>query len=150
MNRRQSITLHDIVRMNPVAKEHYFQIRSGTAKGKELSSILDQCEQTNPHTASFSLPEKDNIIKYDPLLLAESLIILEEEQEEDTTAGEVDNKDGSPSLPQAIPISARRVSIGGEGTKTVSISESSLRKKSAIDQHERIVAELQKMGFMVL
>lgn len=155
MSRRRSITLHDIVRMNPVAKEHYAQIRGS-------SQAMDICGEEKPSTASFVHPEVGGInIEYDPLLLAESLVILEEEEGEqddldpgiDRLGKLAESKDDAPLLPKAVPLSTRRVSIGGAGTKIVTLSDSSVRsvrKKSAIDEHERIVAELEKMGFMVL
>ncbi len=150
MSRRRSITLHDIVRMNPVAKEHYNQIRDHS-KGNR-GQILDSVGEDQPSTATFVHPEEADVtIEYDPLLLAESLILLEEDDENEESKEErkEDFKDDEPLLPEAVPMSARKAQISGT-PKIISIKEVSKRKKSAIDEHERVVDALLKMGIQIL
>ena len=145
MNRRASVTLHDIVRMNPVAKEHYQEIRRNSKF--IANSMQNSNSEITPQVATFVHPEEENVkIEYDPLLLAESLVLLEEQEEENE---EVDNQKAI--LPVATPLPVRKDSIRNQiKSAPMGTDSDSMRRKSAIDEHERVVHALLKMGVQIL
>jgi hypothetical protein len=133
--------------MDPVAKDHYDSIRKG--KGF-LNTIRDDDEEYDEEQkiceATF-IADDNTKLSYDPLLLAESLLIVEDEHG-DSSESKSEEKREPGVLPVAVPTITRRMSVAG-GIKVVKVPHSE-RKMSAIEEHERVVNELKKMGLFIM
>jgi hypothetical protein len=140
MNRRASIQIKEIVFTDPIAKEHYERMRVS----KENVAIPVVPENAFDGTTAV-FKEAGCEFEYNPLLLAESLALIEEVDEEDEE-----------KLPRAVQMDLsqkRRQSVAmavesiAAATHADPIKE---RKASAIDEHNRIVSILEGMGILVL
>ena len=147
--RRGSVTLHDLVMMDPVAKDHYDSIRKG--KGF-LNTIRDDDDEEYDNEekiceATFIVDDNTKL-SYDPLLLAESLLIVEDVHCDSSNESKCEEKrEPSAALPVAVPTVTRRMSVVG-GMKVVKVPNSE-RKMSAIEEHERVVNELKRLGLFM-
>ena len=144
MNRRRTVTLHDIVIMDKAASSHYQHLHEDpSCVGKSQKSL------------SSKWTDGYHEIEYDPLLLAESLIILEE-YDKNEEKEEKEEKEGTMS---PIPVASllteakeaqrvtRRVSVCNKEVKNIQIPNTE-RKKSAIEEHERVMDALRKCGLL--
>lgn len=138
MNRRASIQIKEIVFTDPIAKEHYERMRVTKENISTPTKVSDNSVVTQ--TAVFK--EAGCEFEYNPLLLAESLALIEE----------VDEEDGE-KLPQAELMHKRRqsVAIAAESVSSATYADPAReRKASAIDEHNRIVSILEGMGILVI
>ena len=135
MHRRGTVTLHDLVTMDETAKKHYQRLQDNPTSRDEALA---------PRSATWLSEDGHHEIEYDPLLLAESLVLLEEHEEKEDTV--------SPMSPMPVashvPTVTRRVSVSGKPPKAIVIPDVE-RKKSAIDEHERVMEAMRKLGLCV-
>ena len=138
MNRRGTVTLHDIVIMNKTANDHYLRLQDKACSG-EVSQ--------KPSTAKWT--DGYHEIEYDPLLLAESLVILEECDEKEDKEGTMSPMPVASRLTEAEKAQtvSRRVSVCSKQVKEIRIPDIE-RKKSAIEEHERVMDALRKCGLL--
>ena len=143
MNRRGTVTLHDMILMDPTAKSHYLRLHELKADKKDSKMPVES--SISPMQSKWTDEDSGNTIEYDPLLLAESMVLLEE----DDDFGE-EKKDEMNPIPLAPPVSTitRRVSVCGKTIKAIKIPKHCTRKNSALDEHERVVDALKSIGLL--
>ncbi len=141
MNRRNSIRLHDIVLIDPKSKEYYERLKSKTGATAlrdpdvpvpELREILN-IPMANGKTVS---------LECDPLLLAEFLVLQEDEISEKDCGEKVSFLSSSSSTTYGDD---KMVS----STFAASSKSAKDRKKSAIDEHQRIREALELCGVLL-
>jgi hypothetical protein len=141
MNRRNSIRLHDIVLTDPKSKDHYDRLKSksGAAALRDPDfPILESRE-----TLTFPMPNGKTVsLECDPLLLAEFLVLQEDENSEKDCGEKVSFLSSSTSTmhgddKMVSPASAASAKCAKD------------RKKSAIDEHQRIREALELCGVLL-
>ena len=122
--------------MDDTAKEHYRSLQNDPDSGNKTRKSMFS-KWTDGH----------HEIEYDPLLLAESLVIIEENEEKEDTMSPIPTASQLTEAKNTQKVT-RRVSVVGMKEKQVISIPDVERKKSAIEEHERIIDALRKCGLL--
>jgi hypothetical protein len=141
MNRRNSVSLHDIVLIDPKSKEYYERLKSksGAMAHRDPAVPLPEMRET----LTISIPNGKTVsIECDPLLLAEFLVLQEDENSEKDCGEKVSFLSSSSSTTHHDD--KMESSVSAAIAKTAKD-----RKKSAIDEHQRIREALELCGVLL-